>query len=303
MSTSKMIVLRGLPGSGKSTFAKELAQKENAVILSTDDIITAHDYYIFSPDYLGLAHKLNQAKAEECCKRGRNVIIDNTNTTLKEVQPYFDIANKYKYEFELQEMNLEWSWDVNECFKRNSHSVPLDVIKRMRSRYQSNHKLVQDLKVKEVITIEPVKFDPDLPDCIICDLDGTLAELGDRSPYDTAKCENDKLNRAVFLILCRYFYDDQDPYNIILMSGREEKFRPETERWLKKYKVPYHRLYMRSTGDNRRDSIVKLELFNKHVRGVYNPIFVFDDRLSVIRECWRKLGIWVFICNQDMEEF
>lgn len=300
---SKMILIRGLPGSGKSTFAKELAETENAVILSTDDIISANNYYIFSPDYLGLAHTLNQAKAEEYCKRGRNIIIDNTNITTREVQPYFDIANKYKYEFELQEMNLEWSWNIDECFKRNRHSVPLEVIKRMKNRYQSNHKVIQNLKVTKQHTIQPVKFEADLPDCIICDIDGTLAELGDRSPYDTAKCESDKLNWAVYIILYKFCYDKDNPYTIILMSGREEKFRPETERWLKYHNVPYHRLFMRATGDNRRDSVVKHELFENHVRNVYNPIFVLDDRFQVQLECWKPLGLWVFNCNQNLEKF
>src|SRR5262245_55433496 len=65
-------------------------------------------------------------------------------------------------------------------------------------------------------------------DCVIFDLDGTFAFLGDRSPYNAGRCEEDELNAAVHFI-----YDairrGQPETAVILISGREERWRPQTE--------------------------------------------------------------------------
>ena len=50
---------------------------------------------------------------------------------------------------------------------------------------------------------------------------------------------------------------------------------------------------MRATGDQRRDSIVKLEIFDQEIRDRYHVIGVFDDRQQVVR-MWRALGLTVF---------
>jgi len=50
---------------------------------------------------------------------------------------------------------------------------------------------------------------------------------------------------------------------------------------------------MRQAGDKRRDSIVKLELFDRHVRDYYDIAFVLDDRQQVV-DAWRVIGLTVF---------
>src|SRR5260221_9438066 len=69
----------------------------------------------------------------------------------------------------------------------------------------------------------------DKPKAIICDLDGTLALMGDRGPFEMEKCEHDTLNRPVYLMLeaCRLA-----GYRIILVSGRFEAVREMTTEWL-----------------------------------------------------------------------
>lgn len=296
----KMLVCRGIPSSGKSFIAKQLNESLKGIILSTDSVLyDSTGQYLFSADYMGLSHALNQAKCKEVCRRGLNVIIDNTNTTTKEVQPYYDIAMEYGYDFEMVLPSTSWMWDVEECFKRNTHNVPLETIQRMRNRFESNEKVLNKLKQKKMVEpIVPYLPLQDKPACLICDLDGTLSNFeGIRGPYDTAQCEKDKVNEQVANAL--YHYSGY----IILMSGRDSKFRPQTENWLNKHNIYYNALLMRKEDDLRRDSTIKLELFNEYIRGKYNVECVYDDRLSVIRECWQKLGVWVFNCNQTMKEF
>ena len=83
-------------------------------------------------------------------------------------------------------------------------------------------------------------------------------------------------------------------HRVVFLSGRSDKCRTATETWLKKHvAVPFDALHMREHGDNRRDSIVKVELFDAHVRDAYDVTCVLDDRDQVV-EAWRALGLTVF---------
>ena len=105
---SKLILMRGLPGSGKSWRTISLIDSANGLgvdycVLSTDDIWLDHNltYYLWNPVAIGAAHKVNQAKCcEAMVRRIPLIIIDNTNITQEEMQPYIDLAAKFNYEVE-----------------------------------------------------------------------------------------------------------------------------------------------------------------------------------------------------------
>ena len=124
-----------------------------------------------------------------------------------------------------------------------------------------------------------------LPECVIFDLDGTFAFLGDRSPYDASRCEGDEVNVAV-----RFVYDairrGQPETAVLLVSGREDRWRPETERWLANHGIAHDGLYLRRTGDRRKDFVVKKEVYDRHIAGRYTVRVVFEDRDQVVR-LWR----------------
>src|SRR5262249_27283634 len=83
-------------------------------------------------------------------------------------------------------------------------------------------------------------------------------------------------------------------HTVVFCSGRTDACRAATESWLEAHVgVPYAGLYMRAAGDQRKDSIVKLEIFDRHIRDAYDVVAVFDDRASVVA-MWRSLGLTVF---------
>jgi hypothetical protein len=122
-------------------------------------------------------------------------------------------------------------------------------------------------------------------DCVIFDLDGTFAFLGDRSPYDGSRSEGDEINAAVYFVY-EAIRAGKPETAVLLVSGREERWRPETERWLARHEITYDALYLRPTGDRRKDTVVKRETFERHIAGQFTVLVVFEDRDQVVR-MWR----------------
>lgn len=122
------------------------------------------------------------------------------------------------------------------------------------------------------------------PKAIICDIDGTLAYMGQRKPYDFENVDQDEVKHATAESV-RVFYNAG--YWIILFSGREDSSKGKTAAWLKRNDIPYHELHMRKTRDLRKDALVKKELYETHVADKYNVLLVLDDRDQVVK-MWRE---------------
>jgi hypothetical protein len=137
--------------------------------------------------------------------------------------------------------------------------------------------------------------DQDALDVFLVDVDGTVALCGDRDPYDETTVLDALPNTSVIVTVQALIRIGYEP---IFMSGRTEACRRDTERWLLQYvfRLPmvtpkmYSRLYMRAVGDIRPDCVIKLDMFNEHIRDRYNVLLAIDDRNQVVR-LWRSLGI------------
>ncbi|XP_077154368.1 NEDD4-binding protein 2-like 1 [Ranitomeya variabilis] len=139
--TKHIYLLRGLPGSGKSSLARKLKRDfPSALVFSTDDyFITEDGSYIYDPDLLQDAHKWNQKRARKAMSRGRTpIIIDNTNIMAWHMKPYAVMALENGYQVIFLEPNTHWKFNVRELARKNSHGVPSDKIQRMKTAYEHN---------------------------------------------------------------------------------------------------------------------------------------------------------------------
>ncbi len=138
---------------------------------------------------------------------------------------------------------------------------------------------------------------------IIVDLDGTLANC-DHRVHHVEKTPKDwvSFNRGMGLdeinSWCAELITamEGNGFKIILLTGRGEESRSQTEEWLKKHQISYTELYMRKAQDSREDSEIKREIFLDFIRPEYETLFVVEDRLSVV-EMWRKLNITCLQCD------
>ncbi|XP_077015109.1 uncharacterized protein LOC143681722 isoform X2 [Tamandua tetradactyla] len=133
-----LILLRGLPGSGKTTLSRILlAQSRDGIVFSTDDYFHHQDGYRYNVTQLGDAHDWNQNRAKQAIDQGRSpVIIDNTNTQAWEMKPYVEMAIGKGYRVEFHEPETWWKFDPEELEKRNKHGVSRQKIAQMLDRYE-----------------------------------------------------------------------------------------------------------------------------------------------------------------------
>lgn len=131
-----------------------------------------------------------------------------------------------------------------------------------------------------------------LPQAVIFDIDGTLAHMNNRGPFDWKKVGTDSVDYIVRTML--YGFESYG-YKIVLMSGRDEICRDETLGWCSDNHIQCDSLCMRPYRDYRKDAIVKEELFYTYVAPYYNVKAVVDDRPQVVR-MWYDIGIAKVIC-------
>lgn len=290
----KIIMLKGLPASGKSTWAKEkINENSNYIRINKDDIresITGK--WTSKKEKIVISIRNSLIKAG--ISLGKNVIIDDTNLNPKHEQSLKTLAQELGVEFEVNDSFLKVP--VEECVERDikrDKSVGYKVIYKMYYDY-----LYQDPSKKIVNSSNKKRR------CVICDIDGTLAHnYGGRNIYDLTRVKEDTPDPLVCAVLdgldSTFGIDYLD---IIIVSGREDDCRKETEEWLYHNMIPYKALYMRKSGDKRDDAIVKEEIYKEFIEPEYCVLGVIDDRNKVVR-MWEKLGVKVMKVGGLYNEF
>jgi len=295
----------GLPGSGKSTFAKNLLSSDpnRWKRVNRDDVrvaLTGTLFEVGNSRKESLVTKCCDAMIREALNAGFDVLVDNTHLKSSDRKSIHDIASNRDNTLVIEqvfEVPLERVHSQNE--NRDPKAVvPRIVIERMAKDARVGHDgTFKKLKGNSTYyeKIEPIIQDPSKYPCVICDLDGTLALIEHRNPYDASKCELDSLNEPVAAII----REQVKVAKIVFMSGRSDKYEIQTRSFIDKnlpeLKDQYN-LYMRRDGDMRKDSIVKKELFDANIKNKYYVKFCIDDRDSLVA-LWRSLGLTCFQCN------
>lgn len=277
---SKLIVLKGLPASGKSTKAKEICAQGDWVRINRDLLREMLHFGKWSGRNEDLVVDTEKRIAYLAIADGKSVVVDDCNLNPRNEDMWREVAKDIAT-FEI----LKIDTPVDECVKRDAErekSVGRDVIVNMALQYE--------------LFPKPEKG------FVLCDLDGTLCDITHRLQYAKRETKDwdkffagipeDKIRPGTIDILMSCV---KKGHSIIFVSARPERYRESTLTWFKHHlpeEIKEVTLMMRRSNDKRDDVEVKQEMYNKYFKDKYPVEVVIDDRPKVIR-MWRENGVTV----------
>lgn len=274
---TKVVMMKGLPASGKTTKSQEYLAYGNFVRLNRDDL---RESLFKGLDWSGkrekVVMKVQLEMAHAAIGAGYSVVIDDTNLTKYHRDRWNNVADVWNASFVVDEVNT----DYEECIRRDR----LRHIKRV-----GDHVIYQMALENDMLPLR---------DIIICDIDGTIADLTHRLHYvkgDTKDWDSFfayVISDAFRFDVWRQVIEDAGTYNaeVVFVSGRSDTTRQATTDWLRSHTgLNDFKLIMRQSWDKRDDTVVKREIYDKYLSRM-RVVKVYDDRPKVIR-MWRDLGL------------
>lgn len=267
-------ILKGLPASGKTTYRRKLLAEHPGEYkaVNKDELRAMLDNGHWSKNNEKMVLELRDDIILKALDYGKHVIVDDTNFNPVHEMRIRHITEGMNVKIKFKDFNTK----LETCIERDAqreNSVGEKVIREMYDKY---------LKPEPEVYFPP----KDKPKAVIVDIDGTIAHMKGRSPYEGDKVDTDAVDWTITELVDRY----RDTHKIIIMSGRSSEYRDKTIEWLKKNTISCDALYMRAEDDTREDSIIKRELFEENIRENYQVEFVLDDRNRVVN-MWREIGL------------
>jgi predicted kinase len=303
-----LVITRGLPASGKSTWARQWVQDgPRRARVNRDDL---------RQNLFGLAHGLGfaaeqavsaaqRSSVETLLRSGWDVVVDDTHLRTKYARAWADLAATAGARFEVRDFT-DVPLDV--CLQRDAEriaaggrGVGADVIRDLHQRFLAAGPLpavtpsdpsrggAAGAAAADGGALDAAGYVPDgaLPSAWLVDVDGTLALMTGRSPYEWTRVGEDEPNHPV-VDLVRGLAGGG--HAIVVVSGRDGSCRAQTRDWLVRHGIPFDDLLMRAAGDQRKDSVVKREIFDREIRPRWQVRGVLDDRQQVVA-MWRAIGL------------
>lgn len=290
---TRLIATRGLPASGKTTFARTL--QPSVLRVNRDDLRRMlHGERLFTQWAEAQVTVVQRAQVEALLRARADVCVDDTNLRARTLRGWADLAARYGADFEVHDFT---DVPLAECLRRDAarpaaDQVGAEAIRRLHERYLEGRTLplpVPQARTGRPAVVHPPSTEP--AEIVLVDIDGTVALAVSRSPYDMTRVGEDEPNTAVIAAVRAMHAAG---YGVVFCSGRDDSARTATEAWLARHvRVPHLGLHMRAVGDTRKDSIVKREIYDREIRDRYRVAGVFDDRVQVV-QMWRALGLTVF---------
>ena len=126
---------------------------------------------------------------------------------------------------------------------------------------------------------------------VIVDVDGTLAIMNGRGPFEWTKVYQDRVNEPVADLVRRL---KTSGLSVIIVTGRDGVALDDTKRWLNDNSIPFDAIFYRPARNFEKDSMIKRRIYDTSIRDNWDIQFVLDDRNQVVKMWREELGIPVF---------
>ena len=293
----KIILTQGIQGSGKSTWAKQWVEEDpiNRVRWNNDDCRKMCGPYWIPEREDFLSHIRNNFILQ-AMQNKKDIVIDDMNLNPKTIEHYnmvvihYNDSKKPEDQYVLEFKNF-FSTSVEECIRRDSlrpNPIGEKVIKDTFNKYKY---YIRDLSNAKILH-NRTEINESLPNCVLVDLDNTLAYSFKRPWYGEKAASEmilDKVNEQLKFILNAF----NENVKVIIMSGRTVGDEANSSlAWLAQNRIYYDAAYFRNINDYCAGEVIKLENYNKYIKGKYNVLAAIDDDPKCV-EMYQEQGIFV----------
>jgi predicted kinase len=301
MGTRKLIICRGIQGSGKSTWAKQWCHEDpkHRVRFNNDDIRNMlGDYWV--PDREKLVTEAKANMITFALITGYDVAVDNMNLNPKEDTWIRTLCTNIEKDKGIH-IDIEYKdffIPVEECIRRDAmrpNPIGEKVIKDTWRRYRT---FIIQQNINEMLSKRPEHVDGARP-AILVDMDATLCLNTTGRPYYGEGAAEGMLNDIAVEGICNLVKSLYEKRTIFIITGREgtPEIIEATKKWLDSNSIKVDGLFFRPVKDYSPGAECKKKIYEDNIKGKYNVEFVLDDNYKCV-EMWREQGL---VCLQPNE--
>ena len=296
----KLILTRGIQGSGKSTWARAWVTEdpEHRVRINNDDIRNMLGvYWVTSRENLVSSIKKNMA--EEAINRGYDIVVDNMNLNAKEILFWKDMVKTanmdpdgYQYEIEFKDFFIP----LEECIRRDAmrpNPIGEKVIRETWKRYKH---FIQTTEVERYV--DNLRKYTGKPKCIVIDMDSTMCFNTTKRPWFGDGAAEGMINDVPNTGMCDMIRKLQEDFVIVVATGRDTTQEAVTKEWLAKQGINADEFYFRTNKDYRKGVVVKKEQIEA-ILEKYDIVAIFDDCEPIV-DMYREMGLTVLQPNKGL---
>ena len=303
----KLILTRGIPGSGKSTWAKSWVSEdpEHRIRFNWDDMRNMMGpYWVPSREPINKHILWAAVNSVAYNDRPYDIVIDNMNLNPKDWKQYEDWILNYNNSLNSEETNTQYVLEfkdfftpIEECVKRDSMRINPIGEKTIREIYNKYRHFIQTTNVEKYVN-NLVKPDPDKPYCVVIDMDSTMCFNTNKRPWYGKGAAEEMINDIENFGVCETVWALMQEYPIIVATGRDTSQEEVTRKWLSQHRIDPIKYYFRTEGDYRKGTEVKKEQIEKIMKD-YNILVIFEDSEPIV-QMYRDMGLTVLQPNKGI---
>lgn len=298
----KIILTRGIQGSGKSTWARQWVEEDpiNRVRINNDDIRNMLGKY-WVTEREPLVSDIKQDIATNVMNRGYDIVVDNMNLNPKEVKFWKDIVkynnevnpvSKYSYEIEFKDFFIS----LDECIRRDAMRPNPIGEKVIRDTWRRYKHFIQTSEVERYVNnLRPYEGKPK---CIVIDMDSTVCFNMSKRPWFGEGAAEGMINDVPNTGVCDVIRQLQEEYLIVVATGRDTSQEEVTKQWLAKQGINVDEYFFRTNGDYRKGVEIKKEEITA-ILEKYDIVAIFEDCEPIV-QMYRDMGLTVLQPNSGL---
>lgn len=264
-------ILKWIPASGKTTLAKSIIEENPETVWVNKDSIRKEKPWLKE----WAIDEVQRTMIVQAIRAGKDVVVDNTHCNWKTLDSIIKYCESLCNKVLVRDIFLEWI-DRDNLTKQEG-------LERCIARNLSREEHVPESVIHEMF----LQCYPLIWDVVIVDLDWTLCNIDHRLHHVQAGKKDRKsffewmTEDGVNDFVWRAMVWLSHTHRVVLCSGRPDNYCKQTVQWLKDYQIEYDHLLMRHHRDNRPDTVVKKDMYDKCLASA-NVVLAIDDRMSII---------------------